>query len=252
MSWSLTYEGVNGLHLDLTQPNGSIVALYDGLKGLIGQPERTTESAVTGTGVVAPQWTTPELTGTLGIIADAADMDALYPRLRAAFSPDREGTLKLTLAGKTFDLPIVQNEAIPLPVSDPDDETQLEVSIEVAALGGGWLAPERTGTGTVVIDNPGDVDIYPEIRWRAQTTVTLQSGSTIELPTVASERRLKTNPDDAYAVITAAGVPDPETANRLTVNAEAIPKRQSRTIKTGTARVAWRPLYWDPIKAVAQ
>ncbi len=252
MAWLINYTSPNGEVFDLTEINGDVVVMEAGIEGLVGHPTRHTTPTVRGVGVRQNYLTTPEVAGVLHIMAESNLMAELYPRLRAAFSPDEAGVLGQTLQGQRFEMEVLQNAALPWPITNPEDETQQLLDVPLAGEDGVWLAEPGQGTGVVNVTNPGDVLMWVEFVWGPDpASVMLPSGALFSLPTVTGQRILTTDPSQSSAVLTMDRTLDRELSATITALPEAVPPKQTRTFTATGATIQWRVGWWDPIKAVA-
>lgn len=249
VSYKLTYHSPTGEEFDFTQQAGAVNVLWAGVKGLVGQPEVAAVSSFGTVGRRRHALNTVEAKGSLELIAEHAVMSAFYPRLRAAFSPAHPGLLAVEHAGVWREAEVYLDAPIPWPESDPDDERNLIMTVDLINDAGVWWEPEQSGSGAVVVENPGDVELYPAFVWGpGKARVTLPSGATVKLPAVAGRRRLSTDHADAFVVTGLDDTVDERASEAVQAWPEGIPPGQSRVFASDSASIVWRVGVWDPLR----
>lgn len=246
---TLDYTSPDGKEFDLTKTNGDTVVLHAGITGLIPHPQAQSTTNIGWIGRQVSNYTTPECPGTLTIFAESTHMETLYPQIRAAFYPDRPGTLGLTINGTRFETNVCLADAMKFPEQDPADENQLVLEIPLVLDDGVWWGTLQT---TNTITNTGDVETHPDIHWGpGDAYITLPSRAVLHLPTATGPRTLKTDPNDAFVVLTPDGTKDEELTEKITALPEPCPKRDTRTYDAPqSAHITWRAGWWDPFRAV--
>ncbi|MDO4630881.1 MAG: hypothetical protein Q4A82_01110 [Corynebacterium sp.] len=246
--WGETY--------DLTQDHDWTTAIDEaGIDGLVGELTDKTITAVGIPGHIIDSQAIKPMTGTLEITVSApADQSQqaadIYAKLRAGFSPLLTGTLEIIspLKGRLA-TQVRLAGAIPPPTGRPTDENIItNIKIPLIADSGIWWTDTFQAAGTVHITNPGDVTIWPKIKWLGPGgTVTLPSRATFTLPRVAASRTLILDNAESCVVLSNPDTIDYDTWRNTSAYAEGIPPNTTctYTLPSG-AHLTWNVGFLDP------
>lgn len=117
------------------------------------------------------------------------------------------------------------------------------------ARGGVWLARRHATTSSVTVTNPGDVMVWPKIRWKgAGGQVTAPSGATFTLPPTKDYRIINLDPSSSCEVTDTHGTLDADLWRKLWgVFGEGVPVGEARTYTLPKgAEMMWSVGYFNP------
>lgn len=144
-----------------------------------------------------------ESTVKLGIHAEDTPLIEVHARFERGVAAVQESLLDVTVDGKgTVQAPVLVS------LTDPDKSPAtpglmgVHVDATMKSLQGCWLGLPEEHTGQVLITNPGDLPIWPTVRWTgADAAVTAPGIGRVMLPNAGGRvAELETNPEVASRV----------------------------------------------------
>lgn len=121
-------------------------------------------------------------------------------RFCRSWSTRREGVLTVTGSASVLSLPV----RLATPIVFPPSGLRAGAQATLEVVGDrGWWGESRTGSGTVTVDNTGEVWCWPTVRWASGGVLTMPSGVAYTLPTLSTHHRLSFSPHDSGRVTNA-------------------------------------------------
>lgn len=252
----IVYESPFGDVWPLAAGHRGVFIKENSLDDLCGDSEDVSTSPTGAPGQQFDGLNVKAMTGTLGCWVqewEGDSLDEVSANFRSSWSRTQPGTLRAvshTLGGVFTQVRLAKSMP-PLPV-DLREVDGYDLQFSVIADSGVWWMNPLTGTGTVTVTNPGDVPVYPRIRWKgAGGKVTLPSGASFTLPAAQESRIVSLDNADSCAVVDEKGVLDRALWRALhpTVMPEGIPVGQSRTYTLPDgSELLWNIGVFDPWK----
>ncbi|PFG27393.1 hypothetical protein [Corynebacterium renale] len=250
MAYSITYTSPAGDLLDLTGADSTVAIERAALSGLVGTPTTQSVTSPYVPGEIITGTTTGKMTGSLGLLIDVHEVDAVYSRVRAAFSHTTPGILSLlTSTGDTWACHVTQDGAIPAPESDPDHEWLVSVTVPLVCHTGVWQRSTTLPPGTHLIANDGDVPLSPTVAWQGSNSkVSLPSAVTMRLPSAPSMRTVNLDGTRGGVVCTPDGTQDLGLTRALEFIPSSIPPGTQAAYTATNATLSYVIGIWDPWK----
>lgn len=181
--------------------------------------------------------------GTLDLVVadndpDGVELDPIAVTMRKwrrAWSPRDYATLRID-DPDSWDawLPLKLSEVIPdLPDIDPEGFEEFTQAVVSHPRHPYWRRTHVFQTPECVVANAGDHEGWVSVQWLRGGTVTMPSGATLTLPSVAEWRTIHLDPFESCDVVDAAGKRDVGLWRQLRnkVYPEPVPVGESRTFR---------------------
>lgn len=244
MEYAIRYLSPSGeVTLD-TSENKDVFIEYDTLSGFVGQFEDTGIESVAMSGQRV-DFRDRRVLPTEGSFTLVVKSRAAWVEARRAFSTREEGVLIIEGQSRC-ELPVTLAESLPAPPFIPEVGARVEVSL--ICRQGAWRMPTYSTGPRVEVTNFGESPVWPRIFWEgAGGKVTLPSGASFTLPSVASGRVLYLDRWRAGQVYDTDGVLDRDSTDLAGAVCEQTPPRATREYKIPAgARMEWDVEVFDP------
>lgn len=211
---------------------------------LMGPPELSakvdvkTRATTTQVGATPIGWSIDKMEGSLklGFHAEDAPLAESWRLFVRNVTPFDESVLRVVVPGKTaLSCRLLVKDRVPDPGVSPATLglRSFTVDVPVVCYEGCWRGETTRHTGEVVIHNPGDLPLWPRVRWQGNSAVTVTAPGVgqVELPRTGNRVAvLDTDPAKA-SMITVGGEPAPDLWRRLRgrVFPQPIPPRGKAT-----------------------
>lgn len=130
-------------------------------------------------------------------------------RWRDAWSMREYSTLIVSEDEGIGDYSLELRLAAPIPdFPEFDASGYVDFSQSVRAFSDVWIHTVTVSGSVVDVVNPGDVDVWPRVRWTQAGSLVMPSGAVIELPAVTSPRTMWLDPSESCVVKDNDGVVD--------------------------------------------
>lgn len=249
------WVGVDGRSWHLAGPSSRrSPVILDYPEGLIAQPSTATTPSSTGVGVRPEKRSFGELSGSLNVTAFATEIQLLgenYREWAKSFDTELSGTLKVGFPGDLWQISAVGKvDGVPKPSPWTPGLKRLPLKMQLNSFDGVWAGRTRKYAGAVAtVVNSGTLPMFPLVFWvGSDQSVTLPHGVTIDLPPVAQEHCLSTDPGTGF-VVTAGGEEATDVWRLFRGRAcnGLVQSRQTREfISTAGVRIEWTPRIEDP------
>lgn len=202
----VVWKGIDGRSWYLAGPGSrSSPVQLDAPEGLVATPSYSTTPSSTGIGVRPDKRSFPEMTGTLKVTAFETDLNLLgevHKQFSESFDTWRPGVLSVGFPGSMFSVNAVGRTEATAKSPWTPGLTRLSFSVSVQSFAGVWPGKQRKHeTSPATVTNPGTLDLFPDVVWIGTgQQVTLPNGVVIDLPTVATEHCLSTDPGQGFRV----------------------------------------------------
>lgn len=252
--YDISYSDPQGNLYQFSERLWSVAVERAGISGMVGRLADSTVASAQWGGQVLEHQAPEPLKGTLTLVVYAEtehDVDDLYARLRAAFSPTRRGALNISgdRYGTHTAMVRLDGSIDPPDVDTAGEQFVAKIKIPLVADDGVWRAEPFADSGDVVVTNPSPVVMHVGAVWSAKSRVYLPSSWPIELPAVSGKRRVEFDPRTGYTVRDMDGVIDEATTRVVVKTAvpEPVPAGESRKYQTtGDAELTWQVPTLDP------
>lgn len=257
MAYKMSYISPDGEVFSLMDTtHEGVFVIEGGFHGLVGDSDDLVTSNVVSPGQVSHGISIKPTTGSLEVALfpqNGDTMDNLFSRIKNAFSRTREGTLILSdedgIGQRT--LPVRLSASIDPPSYNTDIAMPQHgiMTIPLISDQGVWEVQFSSKKTTTEIINGGEVITFPTIEWKQGGRVSLPSGASFTLPTVAEARQIHLSNAKSMMVTDTKGNIDRTLWREIAKNAwaEGIPTMSKRTFKIPTgATIYWSTYVLDP------
>lgn len=254
----VSYFGPTGREIKLLETGSTWnrALAYAGIVGLVGSAEANVTESIMAPGAAPISYRIKPMTGelVLHITSDGTvPLGELEAELRREFRGNRHGTLVVSRGGtaQRFRTKVRLNGAIEPPVDDLG-AGYAEVRIPLISDAGVWDAPTlRAQTYDVLIPNPGDTYLWPQLEWVGEGEEFRHhfSGTWVPLPATEETRIISLNPAHAHEARDDNGVIDEDFSQltkHLRVGYGVAPGDTWRPKLTPGAALMWTVQYLDP------